>query len=552
MPRRPAQAAPHVSAERITADRRYRFNPIRDLSAARLVRRIESWEAGHIQDLARTFAAVETRDDNLVTLAPGRYDAPSRLPWDILIAEGESENPEALRQRAALLYFFNSLRATDATEQNLRGSFSLFVRQVARAIGHRYSVHETIWRPADPVWDLSDPEQPIVRAGLSAEYRFVPLWFFENTESRLRYLPVNVASQGQEMAEQDWFVAVGRGLLLASTINYVFQRMSLNDWLQFNKDFGSGFLDVATAAEKGSAEWAGLRNDIASLFRAKGLLHGTGTTVTYSGPGSGQAIFDGLLERLEKRLIRLWTGSELAVKAGPSDGVGATNQQQTSDAILEADALWLEEQLHEGVSLQVLRWWFGPEVRPLVYLKLLTPSKQNIDAELKKDAQLVKWGGQIKLSKLAEKYGTTVENGDEYAKDSVQSPQSTVKSPMSTQDPGLRTQDFANEAAAASIDAETKYAVASALAAANQPLADRLAVLDAIKDEAAFLRELQDIATDKTLAAAILDSPALQDMARAQANGMAAHMLNALTKRKVASGKGQVAGGAAKPMGDDK
>jgi hypothetical protein len=521
MPRR-LKSESAVTSERIVSERRYRFNPIRNLNSATLVQRIEAWDAGHLNELARTFHAIESRDDQLATIAPARYDGPSRLPWDILVAEGESENPEALKQRAELLYFYNNLRATDVTEQNLRGSLSLFLRQAARARGHRYSVHETVWQPRAPVWATDPNGAPVVRDGLSAEYRFVPLWFFENTESRLRYLPINAGTYGVEMTAEDWFVCVGTGLLLPSTINYVFQRMSLNDWLQFNKDFGAGFLDAETSAEKSSAEWTGLRNDIAALFRAKGLVHGTGTKITYSGPQSGQAIFDALLERLEKRLIRLWTGSELAVKAGPSDSVGAGNQMQFTDAILEADALWLEEQVHEGVTMPVLRWWHGAGVRPLVYFKLKTPAKQNTDIELKKDTALIGWGAQIALGKLAEKYGATVANGEEFARPAAPTGSTVAASPP---------QGFVNEAGAARIAAQTKQAVARALAAANQPLAERLDVLLALDDEAAFIRELQAIAADPTLAAAVINSPAVQELAQAEANGMAAHLLNALTSR---------------------
>jgi hypothetical protein len=547
MPRK-LKTQPAVSSERITSDRRTRVNPIPTLNTRTLSRIINAWESGYLSEPAQVFHAIETRDETLVSLAPQRYAAPSRLPWDILIVEGESENPDALRQRAAALYFYNNLRATSVTDLNIRGSLSLFLRHVAHAIGHRYAAHEVVWQPRDPVWDVATPLRrregdarrqsaaatPIVRAGLTAEYRLCPLWFFENTTSKLRYLPFNGATQGDEMPDTEWFVSVGQGLLLASAINNLFQRMTLNDWLQFNKDFGAGFLDVSTTATKDSADWTGLKNDIAALFRAKGLLHGTGTTVTYEGPASGQAVFDALLERLEKRVIRMWTGSELSVKAGPTDAVGATNQLRTTDAILESDALWLEEQLHEGVTMPVLRWWFGDDVVPLVYFKLITPSKQNVELELKKDEFLIKSGAKIQLGKLAEKYGATVENGDEFASAPSGQPGGLPLPTPGRDEPPARP--FQNESAD-NIDAETRTAVASALAAANKPLADRLDVLLAFDDEAAFRAELAAILKDEPqLAAAILGSPDIQRMARAEANGMAAHLLNSLSE-KISGGK---------------
>jgi hypothetical protein len=87
------------------------------------------------------------------------------------------------------------------------------------------------------------------------------------------------------------------------------------------------------------------------------------------------------------------------------------------------------------------------------------------------------------------------------------------------------------------IDAETRAAVASALASANKPLSDRLDVLLALDDEAAFRAELAAILKDEPqLAAAILGSPDIQRMAQAEANGMAAHLLNFLSG-KISGGK---------------
>jgi hypothetical protein len=519
MPRK-LKTQPAVSSERITSDRRTRVNPIPTLNTRTLNRIINAWEAGYLIEPAQVFHAIETRDETLISLAPQRYAAPSRLPWDILITEGESENPDALKQRAAALYFYNNLRATSVTDLNVRGSLSLFLRHVARAIGHRYAAHEVVWQPRDPVWDTDATGTPIVRAGLTAEYRLCPLWYFENTTSKLRFLPFNGATQGIEMPDAEWFVAVGQGLLLASAINNLFQRMTLNDWLQFNRDFGAGFLDVSTTAPKDSADWTGLKNDIAALFRAKGLLHGAGATVTYEGPASGQAVFDALLERLEKRVIRMWTGSELSVKAGPTDAVGASNQLRTTDTILESDALWLEEQLHEGVTMPVLRWWFGDDVVPLIYFKLVTPSKLATDVELKKDEFLIARGAKIQLGKLAEKYGAAIENGDEMAV-AAAVPAAPALPLANASDPSDSSD---------SIDSATRTAVVSALAAANKPLADRLDVLLALDDEAAFRAELDAILKDEPqLADAILGSDAVQRMATAEANGMAAHLLNALT-----------------------
>lgn len=515
MPR--IKTKPQVDRERIQRERYSRVNPIRNFTARRLISFIENWDAGNLSDLARVFAAIERRDENIATVAPSRYNAVARLPWDICINEGEQENPDAARQRAALVYFYNNIKATDVMRQDVRGGLSAVLMMAASAIGHEYAVQEVVWQPQDPIWETRN-NAPIVKRGLAAEFRAVPLWFFEARNCKLRYLRTLGTTDGEEMVDGEWFVSVGRGLLLASAINYLLQRQSINDWARFNKDFGQPLVDAMTKAAKGTADWEGLRDDLLELFSARAMLHGPGTEVTYTSAGSGQATYDLYLERLERRVLRMWTGGDLATKAGTADTVGASLQKTSQDTILEADAEWLSSQLNTSVDRWVLSWWFGPEVAasPLAYFKAMPPPRQNVVAELKKDEKIIGWGGKIKLGALAERYGRNVENGDEYA-------QQTAKFFGATGD----QQPFENESP---IDRETRSVLASAIAAANMPLAERLDVLLAMKDETAFAIDLAAMLNDAPdLAKKIVNSSAIQTAARAQANGIAAHLLNALT-----------------------
>ena len=57
------------------------------------------------------------------------------------------------------------------------------------------------------------------------------------------------------MDDQDWLVTVGQGVLMPSVINYLFQKMSLNDWVIYNRDFGRPLVDAVTNAAKGTQEW---------------------------------------------------------------------------------------------------------------------------------------------------------------------------------------------------------------------------------------------------------------------------------------------------------
>jgi hypothetical protein len=84
------------------------------------------------------------------------------------------------------------LVVTHAIDGNEVGGFKLLVRQMMDAIGKRFAVHEIVWKPS--------PE------GLTAELRFVPLWFFENTTGKLRFLKQPYGLEGVELQEGAWMV----------------------------------------------------------------------------------------------------------------------------------------------------------------------------------------------------------------------------------------------------------------------------------------------------------------------------------------------------------
>jgi hypothetical protein len=95
--------------------------------------------------------------------------------------------PSSRRRRRstkkALKHFYDHVTATNAINENETGGFKLLVRQMADAIGKKFAVHEIVWKPGAD--------------GLTAEFRFAPLWFFENRTGRLRYLPIEGAIEGR-------------------------------------------------------------------------------------------------------------------------------------------------------------------------------------------------------------------------------------------------------------------------------------------------------------------------------------------------------------------
>jgi phage gp29-like protein len=408
-------------AQRIRNDRRTRFNPIATLTPTRLTLDIQSFDLGYMAYLSLLFDAVERRDENIATVAPRRYEAPANLPWDVLINQDEQENPDALRQQAALRYFYNTVVATDALYLNKRGGVAALLTQMNRAVGHFYSTHETIWLPHDPVWqETTDPisKKPVVRlkSGLSAEYRLCPNWWFECITGKLRYLTFNFEAFGSEMDDQDWLVTVGQGVLMPSVINYLFQKMSLNDWVIYNRDFGRPLVDAVTNAAKGTTEWNEFLSALKDIYGAGIVLHNESGKITFNDASKGTAVFKELLELLEKRILRLWRGGEMIQRSSAPGAHGANAQQEEQEKMVRADAKRLEETLNAQADLPVLRWYFGADVVPLAYFRLLPPKSQDDTKEMATDQAIVNLGGQMKLASVAERYGRTVLNGDDIAK----------------------------------------------------------------------------------------------------------------------------------------
>lgn len=210
-----------VSAERVKRVVQNRFNPIRNLTPEYLGRALDSFERGELKVAAQLWDTIERRDDKLKCVIPKRKKAVGRYGWNVVMDE---EGPRAEKHKEVLEYFFRNSVATDAVRGNFCRGWSGLVRQMLDALGKGYAAHEIIW-------DASG-------GGLSAEFKFVPLWFFENRTGKLRFLPEENSRDGVDLEDGEWMVTVEDGLMEASSIAYMFKTLPLKDWLIFCEKFG--------------------------------------------------------------------------------------------------------------------------------------------------------------------------------------------------------------------------------------------------------------------------------------------------------------------------
>jgi hypothetical protein len=205
-----------ITAERIQMSIRLRFNPIRNLTPELLAQYLDAFRLGYFRNAALTWDAMERRDSRLQTVAPKRKKSVARRGWEILTVE---DSAAAKAQQAKLEYFYNHLTATTALEPDERGGMSLLLRQMMDAVGKRYAVHEIVWEPTMGSSQSAVPSRSGDRsnqsseASLTASFRFCPLWWFEGTRGKLRFLLNEFDIYGQDMEEGGWLVTVGDGLM---------------------------------------------------------------------------------------------------------------------------------------------------------------------------------------------------------------------------------------------------------------------------------------------------------------------------------------------------
>lgn len=176
----PAKTAPAMSAERVRMAIQS-GSLVRGLTPDRLNHALDHFAYGYLRDAALLWQKIKERDDTILAVAEKRELEASLLNWDILPLD---DSPEAAKHKEALEEFYNNLTATHALDQNQRGGVAMLIKQMMHAVGHKYAVHEIVWQPD--------------AAGLTAEFRFVPLQFFENTEGRLRFLPTEGSATWQD------------------------------------------------------------------------------------------------------------------------------------------------------------------------------------------------------------------------------------------------------------------------------------------------------------------------------------------------------------------
>jgi len=461
----PEKIASAIATERIQMELQCRFNPIRGLTPAILSAYLDSFEQGYLRGLALLMRKIEERDDKLAALAPKRKKAPARLDWDVVIREG-APAAQGARQRDALLAALYNLEATSVIDEDERGGFGLLVRQMMDAIGMRYSVHEIVWQPG--------------AKDLTAQFRHVPLWYFEHTTPRLRYLQSDTAINGEPLEPGGWMVTRGDGLLIPCSVLYMFKSLPKKDLLNYCQRYAIPGLHGTTSAAKGSDEWNALRDALKAFGQDWSLITNEGAKILpIDASAKGELPHPKLIEECNRAMSILWRGADLSTMSAGGDSSGASVQGDETDLLQDDDCTIIEETLQRAFVPHLIRYATGDE-DVCVEIRLRRPQRADTTKEVEVDRFLIDAGVPVGQAALLERYGRgTMDPSDTPATRPAAGfpPATSTAALVNAAISGNRrhTATILAQRSSQRLQASARAALGKALAADLQPLRDRLA-----------------------------------------------------------------------------
>lgn len=455
----------HTSAAALKTLRQNKHNPLPYLKPDMLSRALEAFEHGRIREAVLLWEKMAERDDMIMNVKPKREKDVSQLDMQVVAKKDSGAEGEA--HKAVLENFWGSVRAVNAYDRNERGGFRRLVKQMMTATSFKYAAHHIIWTPR--------PD-----GTLSATFEFVPLWLFENTTGKLRYLESMSALSGVELDESEWMVTTGDGLMIACSIGYLAKRSAFNDWLIFSEKFSVPGVLGRTSAKAGTAEALAM-TEATQAFGHDWCAVITGDDGTHAKPieiiqASGNPAgmpMPAVIDRVDRRIAALYRGADLSsMSSGASgEGSGASLQEKETDILRRDDAETIAETLAD-VSRLVIEWHFGNGVQPLARVELVVPVQEDSTSVVAAATQLADRGAKVSSSALMDRLNLPVatDEGDALA-------------------PAAKTQAGKNQDSRAEVKtaevvenamdhyalSEWLFEIRSALAADLQPLGDALA-----------------------------------------------------------------------------
>lgn len=414
----PDQPQDSITPARVTLSVRMRSNPIRGLTPERAVAFMDQWRLGFFRQAGMMWDQWQRRDYQLKIVVPKRAKSVARHGYDVLTIENlpEGQKALALQQQEFLKGVYDNCSATNALEPDEVGGFSLLTRQMLDAHMKRYSVHDLVWEPKDD-------------GTLTFKFVWCPVWWFEGTRGKLRFLDSEFQVYGRDMLPGEWLVTVGEGLMEAITLCLVLKWGALKSWASMLDKFGMPGIHGKTGATRGSKEWDDFVEALKEFSQEWAAVTGPNGEINLIEPKSttsGSGPFDPLVEKMDRVVTQLLRGGDLGTNSG-HNRTGASLQEDESEILETDDSKIVEETLTAQVSNPALEWKFGTGCLKLAYLKLRTTPRRNLQDDIAVDTFLLNAGAPLGVEDTLERYSRALpEKGAQLLKPIGLKPQQTL------------------------------------------------------------------------------------------------------------------------------
>lgn len=475
-----AEEQSKVTYERVRKSIEYRFNPLPSLTPATLTQAHAMFKRGDLRQAALLWDEIEDTDDICKSVANKRKRSAARHGYEIITTADPDKDPVARRHMEVLEYFYDNLICYNALEQNIRGGTPMLLRNMMDAVGKRYSVHELIWDPRG--------------GGLTAAFKFIPLWFFENRTGMLRYLPGDYDTQGTPMKPGEWLVHAGDGVMRACATAYMFKHFPLQDWLILSERFGMNAVKGTSPGKPGDDSWEAVSDAVDSLSGGDSVVLGEDADIEVIRlvQSEGEIPFPKLIERMDRAITVLWRGADLGTLSA-ADHAGASVQEDETQALEENDTADLTDTLNEQVDRYVIKFALG-DATPRAWVRIKPGQNEDLKLDLDIDKGLNDMGYTESLEARQKRYNR---------------PELEIKAGTA---PAPAPEEVPNEDPQTAIDAvaaKARGAIAEAVSLDLQPAVDRLThILETVPD-AGLVEALRTFRAEElpAIAAEVLQFP---------------------------------------------
>jgi phage gp29-like protein len=221
------------------------------------------------------------------------------------------------------------------------------------------------------------------------------------------------------MAPGEWLVTCGDGLMECISLIYTFKWLAMKSWLALLDKFGQPGIHGKTDATVGSKEWnefVAAVQDFSQEWAAVTNRSGEIALVEAKTTTSGNGPFDPMVEKLDRAITQLMRGGDLGTSSG-QNRQGASLQEDESEILETDDNKVLEETLALKVTRYAIAWKFGPDAPVLVYIKLRTTPRRDLQNDIAVDEFLLGAGAPLGTNATLERYNRPVpDKGDELLK----------------------------------------------------------------------------------------------------------------------------------------